>query len=182
MSTRSYTATGIVLKRFNWGEADRIVTLYTQEFGKVTALAKGIRKLTSSKKAALEPAAHSRCQFVIGRNWDLITQAQLLNSHAHVHQNLVRLTQTLQLLEIVDLLTAEKQDQPEIYTLLLEALQHLEADTDQKHFLLEQIRLMLQQLGFTHNKEFSEKSLKEYIEELSQHKLRAKRFLTIQNS
>ena len=53
--SRSYRAQGIVLRHVEVGEADRILTLYTLEYGKVQAIAKGVRKLRSRKAGHLEP-------------------------------------------------------------------------------------------------------------------------------
>ena len=182
MSFKTYSASGVVLKRVNFGEADRLVTVFTEESGKVIALAKGVRRLTSSRKGALEPAAYSRFFFATGKNLDILTQAQLINSFFKAHDNLIRLTQTVQLLEIVDLLTAEKQAQPEVFALLIETLANLETNGHKKTYLLEQIRLILKALGFTHDKVFTELELKAYIEDLSQKRLRTKDYLSTANS
>ena len=55
MTTKSITTEAIVLKRRNSGEVDRLVTLITQDKGKLQCIAKGVRKMTSSKRAFLEP-------------------------------------------------------------------------------------------------------------------------------
>ena len=56
-----YRDEGVVLRAIKLGEADRIVTIFTQGHGKVRAVAKGIRKTTSKFGARLEPTAGSRC-------------------------------------------------------------------------------------------------------------------------
>ena len=50
---RSFRAQSIVIRHKDWGEADRLLTLYTREKGKVRALAKGVRKVTSRKAGHL---------------------------------------------------------------------------------------------------------------------------------
>ena len=175
---KNYTCQGIVLKRINLGEADRLVTLFTLEQGKVVALAKGVRKLTSSRAGASEPAAESRLYLVKGRTWDLLTQAQLLDSHHQAHLNLTRMTQTLQILESVDRLTVPEAPHPDVYQLLQQTLNHLAVNGTQKTYLLEQIRLILQALGFTYDKVFTEAKLKDYLEDLANQPLRTKAYLT----
>ena len=51
---RTYKTEGIILKRINFGEADRILTSYTKHFGKISLLAKGVRKITSRKGGNIE--------------------------------------------------------------------------------------------------------------------------------
>ncbi|HVN15979.1 MAG TPA: DNA repair protein RecO, partial [Anaerolineales bacterium] len=59
---RSFRMEAIVLRHGDWGEADRLLTLYTREQGKVRAIAKGARKLTSRKAGHLEPFTHVKLQ------------------------------------------------------------------------------------------------------------------------
>ena len=62
--SKNFNVNGIILKRNKVGETDRVVTLLTQDYGKLVAVAKGVRKLTSSKRAALEPGNLVRAYFV----------------------------------------------------------------------------------------------------------------------
>jgi DNA repair protein RecO len=52
---KSFSTQGIVLKRSNTGEADKIITILSQDYGKIVCVVKGVRKITSSKKATFEP-------------------------------------------------------------------------------------------------------------------------------
>jgi len=52
--SRSYKAEGIILKRINFSEADKILTIFTKRHGKVRAIAKGVRRLTSRKAGSVE--------------------------------------------------------------------------------------------------------------------------------
>ena len=62
--SRSFNADGIVLKRNKVGETDRVISLLTQEYGKLVAVAKGVRKLSSSKRAFLEPGNLVKAYFI----------------------------------------------------------------------------------------------------------------------
>jgi DNA repair protein RecO (recombination protein O) len=177
MASRTYAAEGIVLKRSNLGEADRLVTLFSENRGKIVAIAKGARRLNSNRAAALEPATQAQFFFAVGKSLDILTQAQIINSFPHARENLTRMTQTYQILEVVDLLTVENQEHPDIYALLLSTLQTLETDGPVKEILVENIRQILKVLGFTYDKVFSETKLKEYIEELASKRLHTKDFL-----
>lgn len=175
---RQFSAEGIVLKRFNYGEADRIVTIFTREYGKITTLAKGVRKLQSKKKGSIEVGTNGIFYFTNTKHWPILTQASLINSHQQIRCSLVKTTQLFQLLEIIDRLTVEGQEYDEVYELLQETVNLLERDGYKKIILLEQFRLILKALGFTYDKQFNEQSLKAYIESLTEKKLRSKSFLT----
>ena len=62
-----YSYVGIVLRTHKLGEADRIVTLITQDSGKVRAVAKGVRKTSSRFGSRLEPMSHVQVQLYRGR-------------------------------------------------------------------------------------------------------------------
>ena len=74
---RLYVTDAIVLSRFDFGEADRILTLLTPELGKIKAIAKGIRRPTSRIGGALEPLAELRVQLARGRTFDVVTQVTM---------------------------------------------------------------------------------------------------------
>lgn len=177
--SRAFRFEGIVLKRVSFAETDRIVTLFSQNQGKQTLIAKGSRKITSKRLGSLEPGSHLVAAGVAGHTWPILTEVRLLHSFHHAYHNLTRLTQTCQILEIVDLLTAEAEPNPEVFGLLLETLTNLETNGHKKAYLLEQIRLILQAMGFTYDKVFTEAELQAYIEDLGQRRLKTKAFLSV---
>ncbi|MDO5617705.1 DNA repair protein RecO [Kocuria sp.] len=74
-ASKSYRDTGVVLRTYPLGEADRIVVLLTRDHGQVRAVAKGIRRTTSRFGSRLEPFNVSDLQLVHGRNLDIVSQA-----------------------------------------------------------------------------------------------------------
>ena len=176
--SQSFKCEAIVLKRMNYAEADRIVTFFTLEKGKLTAIAKGVRKLTSKKKSSLEPATQGQYFFVKGKTWHILTQTQIINSHSQSRANLTRLTQTYQILEIIDLLSADEQDNPDVYQILVETLDNLDQDGQKKAYLISQINLILQAMGFASQKPLTENNLKDYIESIAERNLKSKAYLT----
>ncbi len=76
-AAKSYRTRGIVLRTHKLGEADRIITLLSPEFGVVRAVAKGVRRTSSKLGATLEPFMEVEAQIVAGRSLHTITQAQL---------------------------------------------------------------------------------------------------------
>jgi DNA repair protein RecO (recombination protein O) len=75
---RVYRTEGIVLRRQNLGEADRLTTVYTLNYGKLRLVAKGVRRLRSRKAGHLEPFTRVALLIARGRELDIITQAEAI--------------------------------------------------------------------------------------------------------
>jgi len=92
MAGRSYTTEAIVLRSLRFGEADRILHLYTQERGRIGAIAKGIRKTKSRVGARLEPLSHVQLQLHEGSGeLQTVTGVDLLRAHRAVREQPYRL-------------------------------------------------------------------------------------------
>ncbi len=126
-----YRCNGIVLRTYPLGEADRIVSFITDTNGKVRAVAKGIRKTKSRIGARLEPGAHvSLLIFQSRGDLDIVSQADTINPHRRIREDLDRLTHAASLLEAVDFLAQEGQADSQLYKMLAGALNALdEADS-----------------------------------------------------
>lgn len=125
---RSYSSEAILLKHIDIGEADRIVTMLTPYKGKMHAVAKGIRRPISKKAGHLELLKRSQLQVALGRNLDIVTQAQEIESFLHLRTELWHMTCGFYLAELVDRFVEESTQHTDIYLLLLEALRGLEKD------------------------------------------------------
>src|SRR5690349_347100 len=99
---QSYSADAIVLKHSDLGEADRIVTLFTPYKGKLHTVAKGIKRPVSKKAGHLQLLCNSRLQIAQGRNLDLVTQAQSIQSFVHLRNELWHMTCGFYVAELVD--------------------------------------------------------------------------------
>ncbi len=122
-----YRCRGVVLRTHKLGEADRIVVLATDEYGKVRAVAKGVRKTKSRIGARLEPTTHVNVLLYQGRGeLDIVSQAESIDFFGAIRGDFDRLTHANSLLEIVDLTLQERQREPQLYHLLLGALRELE--------------------------------------------------------
>jgi len=123
----SYRDEGIVLKTIKLGEADRIVTLFTRQNGKVRAVAKGIRKTKSRFGGRLEPFTRVELIVYRGRSLDTITSADILTSFKAIRDDYRRLTAAASLVELVEKMTPERERAFSTYTLLLGGLEALAA-------------------------------------------------------
>ena len=124
---RAYRAEGIVLKGLDFGEADRIVTLYTRYFGKVRAIAKGARRPTGRLSGHVEPLAHATFQLAKGRELDVITQAETREAYRALREDLLSTAAGWYVAELVDRFTVDRQPSAPTFDLLATALRHLDA-------------------------------------------------------
>lgn len=116
---RSYTDEGIVIKRHNLGEADRLITLFSRSQGKLTLVARGVRRLTSKRAGSLELFSHIKFHAARGRgDLDTLTEVQPLNSFSSWRRHLGRVNLAYQLAETIDKLTPDRQPHPELLDLL----------------------------------------------------------------
>lgn len=119
---RLYATQAIVLRRVDYGEADRIVTLLTPELGKLRVLAKSARKITSRKAGHIELFTRTQLLIAKGRNLDLITQAELIEPYRALREDVQRGAQAHYLCELVDQFAPENSDASALYDLLAEGL------------------------------------------------------------
>jgi DNA repair protein RecO (recombination protein O) len=119
---RVYRTEAIVLKHNDFGEADRLLTVYTPYLGKLRLLAKGVRKLTSRKAGHLESFTRTQLLVARGRNLDIVTQAQMVESYPAMRQDLVRVTHAYYVGELIDSFSEEQAENEPLYRLLCDAL------------------------------------------------------------
>ncbi len=124
-----YKAEGVVLGRRNLGEADRVLTLFTREFGRLQAKARAVRKTTSRLAGRLEPFTHARFLLARGRSVDVVAQVEVVAGHAALREDLRRLSYAWLVAELTTHLVPEAEPHPEVFGLLLAALRLLE-DSD----------------------------------------------------
>ena len=120
-----YKDEGVVLKTIKLGEADRIVTIFTRQNGKVRAVAKGVRKTKSRFGGRLEPFTRVQLLIYRGRSLDTITGADIVDPFHEVRKDLVRLTSASALVELVDKITPERERAFSTYALLVAGLRAL---------------------------------------------------------
>ena len=123
---RVYRAEGVILRRRNLGEADSILTVFSVGEGKFEAIARGVRKARSRMRGHLEPLTRSRLLVAQGRNLDVFTQAETVSAYRRLREDLTASAEALYCLELVDRFTEARQPLPELYALLVAALEALE--------------------------------------------------------
>lgn len=117
-----YRDVGVVLRTYKLGEADRIVVLCTQGRGKVRAVAKGVRKTKSRFGSRLEPGSHVLVQLYEGRELDIVSQAELVETQASLRDDLERMGRAAAMLEAVDQISQEGEENRALYDMLVGGL------------------------------------------------------------
>lgn len=143
---RAYRAEAVVLKAFDYGEADRILTLFSAGQGKLRAMAKGVRRTKSRMSGHLDLFTRSTLLVATGRQLDIITQADTLESFRPVREDLERLSHAHYIAELVDGFSAERLANYPLYALTVATMRRLGGDLDPE-LVVRSFELQL--LGFT---------------------------------
>lgn len=123
-----YKTSGLVLKRTNLGEADRIITFFTPDYGKLKAVARGVRKIRSRQAGHLELFCEVDLMLAVGRNLDVVASARLLKHYSGVSSDYSHLRLGYLMAEMTDKLTGERSPQPAILELLRKSYQVLDQE------------------------------------------------------
>lgn len=118
----------IILKTYPLGEADRIVSFFSRDRGKMRGVANGARRMKNRFGASLEPLAHSRIQFFEKENRDLvrIQSAEILDSPMKLFQDYDRAVCAAHVVDLVDRFLPEHEPQDAVFRLVRMTVQALE--------------------------------------------------------
>ncbi len=119
---RLFSTPAIVLRRVDHGEADRLLTLLTPTRGLVRAIAKGARRITSRKAGHIELFARAHVLLAQGRNFDVLTQAELIEPHQRLREDVLRGSLAHYFCELVEQFAPEYADSSALFDLLAEGL------------------------------------------------------------
>lgn len=145
---RVYKTPAIVLRQRKLGDVDKIITLYSANYGKLEAVAKGVRRVTSRLAGNVEPLTHGAYMLAHGRSLDIITQAQAIENLRPLRDDLERLSRALYVAELVDRGTEEREENFALYRLLLDTLRRL-AERDELDLALRYFEMaLLDLLGY----------------------------------
>jgi DNA repair protein RecO (recombination protein O) len=143
----TYKLKGFIIKRRNFGEADRLLTLFTDKKGKVRAVARGSRKILSRIAGHVEPFCLTDFVLAEGRNLDIVTQAQTIKCYLEIRKDLSKSSVAYYIAELVDELTQENDQHKDIFDLIEEVLESLNHNNDELLLRYFEINLV-DRLGF----------------------------------
>jgi DNA repair protein RecO (recombination protein O) len=127
---RVFRTEAIVLRRQDFGEADRLLTLLTPRHGKLRAIAKGARKAAARKTGHVELYARVDMLISRGRELHIVAQAEMKEPFLALREDLVRTTYASHFVELLDRFTAEQDASRAEFDLLNNALGWLCEDID----------------------------------------------------
>lgn len=139
---RNYQTSAIIIKKTKLGEADRILTLYTPDLGKIQAVAKGVRRPKSKLAGHLELLTYSQVTMARGRNLDIVIGSQTINGFLPLKTDLMLISYGLYVIELVNQFTAEHVPDESLFNLLTETLQSL-CQSDNRELLLRYFEIHL---------------------------------------
>ncbi len=145
---RSLRAEAVVLRHQDWGEADRLLVLFTLEMGKVRAIGKGVRKPRSRKAGHLEPFTRVHLLLARGRDLFIVTQAEMVEAYLPLRENLLLMTYANYVVELLDRFAFEEGENRPLYRLLVETLERLSSDNDPELVMLYYEMRLLDLTGF----------------------------------
>lgn len=132
-----YHADAIVIRSREYGEADKLVTLFSREKGKLEVIAKGVRKPTSKQRGGTQLFTYADFLIYEGKSLGIVNQVHPKESFRHIWEDFDRNIAATAMAELLDAATVRDQSEPELFTLMLSFL-----------FLLESIDPFLGQAAF----------------------------------
>lgn len=159
---RGIKVEGVILKRRNLGEADRILTVFTLQKGKISVLAKGVRRITSRRSGNVEVL--NRCLMYLhqAKTFLILTEASSLDTYPKLKEDLTLATYAFHIIELVDKLTAENQENRSLYEDLVNVLQKFSRNPRQILVRAFEAKI-LSNLGFISFREMKESGVVEGI-------------------
>jgi DNA repair protein RecO (recombination protein O) len=145
---RLYRCEAIVLSRMDFGEADRILTLYSRQHGKLRVIAKGARRPLSRLGPHLEYFSRARLMLARGRELDVVTGAETADAHLAIRDDLDAFGHASHMVEILGRLTEERQENAAVFDLLASSLRLLADGVDPFHVTRHYEMALLALLGF----------------------------------
>ncbi|MGB2991072.1 MAG: DNA repair protein RecO [Paenisporosarcina sp.] len=121
---------GIVLKTQDYGEANKIVTLFSREGGKITAMARGAKKPASRLAAITQPFTHGSFLIQQGRGMGTMQQGEQVESYRHIRQDIEATAYASFIVELIDRAVDDRSPQPSIFNLLQHALHAISDEYD----------------------------------------------------
>jgi DNA repair protein RecO (recombination protein O) len=145
---RSYTSVGIVLARRTFGEADRILVVFSKNFGRLSLIAKGIRRLKSRKRGHLEVFSFVNFQAVSGHGLDIVTGVEMIDDFKEIRASLNKISLAYYFAEVIGRITHEGEPNLELFNLILEYLNKLKTAKKLRSLRLIFILKLLTVLGY----------------------------------
>lgn len=121
---------GIVIRTNDYGETNKIVTLYTDRFGKIGVMARGAKKPRSRLAAVTQPFVYGLYLIQFGTGLGTMQQGEVINAHRHIQNDLFKAAYASYVAELTDKLTEERKQEPSLFRLLKLTLAYMNDGVD----------------------------------------------------
>lgn len=143
----AFKVEGIILKRRDFGEADKILTAFCLQQGKVSIVARGVRRINSRRAGNVELLNRVVMYLHQGKSLPVLTEATALETYQKLKEDLTLSTAAFHIIELIDRLTAQNQENRNVYLDLTEVLKRLSTKPRQVLIRAFEVKL-LSNLGF----------------------------------
>ncbi len=175
---RSFKTEGIVIKRSNFAEADRIITILSKKRGKIKVKANGVRKITSKRSPHIEPLNYCIFSLYQGRSMPVLTEVESLENFSFLKKDLKKIGLAYHFCELIDGLCAENQEHLEVFNLLQSTLKKLSSEENPSSLVYKFEIQLLKLLGFLKIPNSDSKiNTQGIIEEILERRLKTKQIL-----
>ena len=123
---------GVILRSQRWGDADRIVTLFSHNLGKMRGVARGARRMRTRFGGVLGPfglvdvTLFQKTPEALGQ----ISQIDLVASYSAIREDLTVMTAAARMVKMVEAITVDRDPSPELYAALVHGLESLSPEED----------------------------------------------------
>ncbi len=173
---RSFRVEGIIIKRVNYAEADKIITILTKYHGKLSVKAGGVRKITSKRSAHIELLNHVTLSLYKGSRFPIVIEAESIQNYSEIKQDLEKVGFAFHICELIDGLCPEGQEQQQVFMLLKNTLERVKTSESIAEVIHDFEIGLLSLLGFWHGQpEVADKlDTQNFIENIIEKRLRSK--------
>lgn len=174
---RSFKIEGIIIKRRNLGESDRMLTVLTKRHGKIQIKASGVRKIISRRSPHIELLNYSLLTLHKGKILSTLIEAQTVENHAGIKEDLTKIGFAYHLCELIDGLCAENQELDAVFDLFKKTLGQLSKEIEIAPIIHDFEIQLLTTLGFypAHNANLDTTA---YIEDILERRLKTRPLLS----
>ena len=172
---RNFKTEGVIIKRRNFGEADRILTIFSKHYGKIQVKIPAVRKITSRRSSHIELLNLSALTLYKSSRSQLpiITEAKTLESFSYLKRNLKKIGLSFYICELLNNLCAENQENSKVFYLLKDTLINLESSSSYNLIVDDFEKKLLVFLGYT-PKYYLIEDRQAFIEGIIEKKLKAR--------
>lgn len=109
---------GFILRRINFGDSDRYITIFTKNHGKIEVMARGVRKITSRRSSAVELLNLIEFQSVRSHKNYILTEVKLIDSFEELKREIIHIKKVFLMCELIDAVLPQGARHPDVFDLI----------------------------------------------------------------